>query len=1617
MIIVKTSELGIKFLKRKLPTLLSFILFCTTVFAQAPKADFTASIVAGCSPLKVDFTDVSTGSPTEWLWDLGNGTVSTNPGSASAIYTIPGTYTVKLDVKNANGEDSIIKVNYITVYAKPTVNFSASPTLGCIPLVVNFIDSSNPGSGTIQNWVWDFGDGGSPSIDQNPTHTYISSGSYNVSLFVVNSFGCQQSIIKTALVTPADSIHTDFNYSYTNICSPPTQVDFTNTTTPGTGLTYSWDFGNGSQSNLKNPSQTYNSTGSYNVRLIADNGKGCADTITKAISIGNVQAGFSLPQGVCVNEPAIMSDSSSPVAVSATWDFGDGQTGSGLTVTHTYTALGSYTVIYTANFGGCNSIITKTINVTDKPTAAFSSASVLTSCTAPLTVQFDNSSTNAVSYLWDFGDGTTSNLSTPQHTYTVVGTYSVTLIAISPGGCSDTLVIPKFVRINQPRIFGFTNLPFTGCAPATITMRGQVSSPDPITTYAWDFGDGTTSSVAVPSHTYDSVGTYNVKLTVTTNTGCSASYTLNSAVVLSPKPVAKFSASPLNACASQEVSFTDQSTGNVDAWLWSFGDGYTGNAQNPVYHYLDTGYFDVKLIVYSNGCSDTAVHKKYVYIAPPVAAFNIIGSCDTPFQKSFQDASIGAQSWNWNFGDGVTSPLPNPQHVYATNGLYNVQLIVTNGGCADTITNSTYVIKQNPSYTVTPLHSNFCKYDSIRFTAGNFDTAFTTGIRWIFGDGTGTIFSIANDTVKHKYNDTGSYNVRLILNDRNGCYDTTQLSIPVKVLGPTASFTNSLGTCADSLFTFIDQSTTDGTYPINKWIWDFGDGSVVTLPGSPFTHRYADSGIYNVQLKVFDTNGCYDSVYKAAAVIIGKPYSDFSILDTLRCTSSSVGFTEQATGLGLKYNWDFGDGTNGSGATPNHFYTKEGTYSVALTVVDTFGCTSKMTKLASVTISNPVAAFTISDSAARCTLPVQATSQSQNYNSLSWDFGDGATSILDNPFHLYTVPGVYQLQLIAKGYGECYDTAYHSVELKGPYGTFNFTNNDGCFPISVSFNATATSTVSYIWDFGDGSTNITSGNSTTYTYTTPGIFVPKLLLEDTSGCRVAIESTDTAFISGVKPKFFFNSAVGCDSSLVSFIDSSYVIPTDPMTAISWNFGDGFTSAISKPVHFFKTSGTYLVRQTVNSAAGCVATYTLPVDIVVNKAPKLLINAPDSACVNSNVSFDVNDTAKVGLLQWLWDLGNGTQTTTQNLIYVYPSSGIYSVTLTGTDPTTGCADTAQHAITILDLPPVYAGIDTSICLNTIASLNATGAVTYKWASSPTLSCTTCSNPLAAPNSTTTYYVTGNDNFGCVATDSVIVTVVKPTKISLSTTNDTLCLGSSMQIVATGAERYSWQPPTGLSDPNIGNPIASPNSSTVYTVIGSDNISCFADTMSVSILVAPLPTFDIIDTVITINVGSSYIITTASSPDVISWTWAPATGLSASNVAEPVASPKTNTTYTGTATNEFGCSVTDNVRFEVLCNNSNVYIPNTFSPNGDGRNEYFLPRGKGLFNIRSMKIFNRWGVPIFEKWNFPANTESRDAAWDGTYQGNPQPSDVYIYVIDVICENGSVLSYKGNVTLIR
>jgi gliding motility-associated-like protein len=167
--------------------------------------------------------------------------------------------------------------------------------------------------------------------------------------------------------------------------------------------------------------------------------------------------------------------------------------------------------------------------------------------------------------------------------------------------------------------------------------------------------------------------------------------------------------------------------------------------------------------------------------------------------------------------------------------------------------------------------------------------------------------------------------------------------------------------------------------------------------------------------------------------------------------------------------------------------------------------------------------------------------------------------------------------------------------------------------------------------------------------------------------------------------------------------------------------------------------------------------------------------------------------------------------------------------------------------------------------------------------------------------------------------------------------------------------------------------------------------------------------------TINVGQSITLEPSVSNDVTKVTWLQHPTIISVNGNNITARPKETTTYTATAVNAGGCKSKDDVTIFVVCNGNNIFLPNTFTPNGDGKNDVFYPRGGGLFTIKTLRIFNRWGEVMYEKSNFNANDAS--AGWNGTYKGRVLTPDVYVYTIDVLCDNNTVMTLKGNIALLQ
>lgn len=1593
--------------------MLCCLLLCTPAVHAQVKAAFSANPVEGCAPLVVQFTDASAGA-THWKWDLGNGTVSyqQNP---SVAYTQPGTYTVKLVAGNQAGDDSVVQTGYIHVYGKPDVQFAASPLQGCLPLAVQFTDQSNPVSGTITAYTWDFGDG-EISPDKNPVHTYTTVRSFNVSLTVKNSYGCKQVLQKNALVQVTDKVQASFTYAYANACQPPAVLRFTNTSAGSGELHYQWQFGDGDTSSAVSPEHTYTQAGKYAVKLVVVSASGCTDSFVQDITIGSTRADFLPAPGGCTGQPLAFANTSVPQPVSATWQFGDGQTATGIHTQHSYAAAGSYQVTLKADFGSCKDSVVKTILITDKPIAAFTESGMLTACKAPATVNFSSTAVGGTTFQWLFGDGTTATGANVSHTYLQNGHFTVTLVALNANGCSDTLVKKNLVNIGPPRITGITPLPYQGCVPASLPMELVTDGTQAITSYTWNFGDGASSSDVKPVHQYTQAGQYTVSVIVQTSAGCVDTFTLQNAVQLAAPPEAAFMADPPATCGSKAIHFTDQSTGNATEWQWNFGDGQTGSGATPQHGYKDTGYFTITLIASNNQCKDTLKKIDYIHIDGPIAKFTPSFQCDKPYLRQFNDHSIAAQNWQWNFGDGQTAAEQNPSHTYAAPGRYLVQLIVTNPSCADT-TSMTVVIADEHPVIQSPLpDGTSCRNSALQFSAAQFDASMVTAFAWTFGDG-GTAGPGSSFTqVTHTYSRPGNYTVSLAVTDVNGCVVQAKQPVSLKIFGPAASFTNTAGNCLQNGggVDFTDQSTTDGTHPVTSWQWNFGDGQTNTLTAGPFHHDYQAAGTYNVQLKITDAFGCSDSVTRKQAVVITNPKAAFVLSDSIRCSNNNIVFQNQSTGQPAAYKWSFGDGGQSTQLSPAHSYANEGVYDVWLTVSDRFGCRDSLYKPAIVTISNPRASFTLLDTFSACPpLLVQPRNTSSRFTAVSWNFDDGSSSVLGAPEHAYTQGGLFHLVLVAKGYGNCYDTTGKWVTVKGPSGHFSYTPPFACKPGAVAFKASVKNTVSMIWDFSDGTTSATRDTLLTHTYTNYGAYKPRLVMIDSSNCRVSTENADTVYIGGVKAGLHIQPGTGCDSSLFGFADASAAFYDLP-ARYRWDFGDQASAAAANTTHFYTRQGQYTVKLVVTSQKGCVDSIVQPVMVEVHKSPRMVIQAPDSVCLHAPVQFSATDTSGgAAVTAWNWNYGNGTQSKTNQTGYTYPGDGHYLATLVATN-TYGCSDTAQHAVTVMPLPRLDAGPDTILCLGQSLQMQPTGASTYLWSSSGALSCTACASPVVTPGVSTRYYIQGSSAFGCKARDSLFVEVKQPARL-FTTSTDTLCAGESVQLRARGAEQYVWQPATGLSNPAIANPVATPKESTVYQLVGTDSKHCFADTARVMIKVYPIPVFHILDSLRTLNVGSADTLHTSNSPGINRWQWTPLTGLSCGNCAEPVAMPRTTTTYMARAFNDGGCSSTDKVTIQVLCNGVNVFMPNTFSPNHDGMNDRFYPRGKGLFIVKALHIFNRWGQEVFARLNFTPNAAAD--GWDGTFQGQDAPAGIYVYMMEVICENNSVVTMKGNVALLR
>ncbi|MGB0653011.1 MAG: PKD domain-containing protein [Thermoplasmatota archaeon] len=929
-----------------------------TVLNVAPTAAFTWNPTTPTDIEDAFFSDASTdddGSVVSWSWDFGDGATSTAQDPVHA-YADNGDYTVCLTATDNDGATHQTCQTITVLNVAPVSVLSWSPTNPAVLEEVQFTDASYDVDGTIVHYNWTFGDG-AQSFDQNPTYSFLETRDYDICLVTTDNDGAQTQHCEILEVLNAPPV-ADFIWSP----DEPTDLQtpqFTDTSTDSDGNVdeWSWDFGDGATSTAQNPTHQFADNGDYTVCLTVEDDRNATDTLCQVVTVLNVgpTANFVLGSNpIDTNVQQTFTDTSTDAdgtLASWAWDFGDGTTSTTQDPTHVYTDNGQYTVCLTVTDNdGATAQRCKSAQVTNvAPAAAFSANPNPVAANAD--IAFTDLSTDSdgtiTGWSWDFGDGIVANMEAPVYQYATNGDYTVCLTATDDDGATDTACDTVTV-LNAAPVADFSWLPAPPTDLDTVDFTDLSNDPDgSITAWAWDFGDGATSSAQAPSHAFADDGDYNVCLTVTDNNDATGT-TCKLVAVLNVAPAPDFSWGPVTPTDLEDVVFSDASTdddGSVVSWSWDFGDGGASSAQDPVHVFADDGDFQVCLTATDND-GDAATHCQTVSVlnvAPTAGFLPDANPAETNAATTFADASTDddgtVMAWSWDFGDGATSTAQSPVHTFGDDGDYTVCLTVTDDdGAEDTLCELLTVLNAPPVAdflaSLNPVDTNV----QVDFTDLSSDSdGSITDWAWDFGDGATS--SLREPS--HTFTDDGDHEVCLTVTDNDGVTGVGCQTLSVLNVAPVADFAGAGGTIGTNTDVPLTDLSTDSDGTIASWAWDFGDGA--TSSDQDPVHQFADDGLYDVCLTVTDDDGATATACQTIEALNVAPDAGFSYLPVVPTTFEPVTFADASSdsdGSVVSWAWDFGDGATSTAQDPAHQFPTGGLYDVCLTVTDDDGAAS-----------------------------------------------------------------------------------------------------------------------------------------------------------------------------------------------------------------------------------------------------------------------------------------------------------------------------------------------------------------------------------------------------------------------------------------------------------------------------------------------------------------------------------------------------------------------------------------------------------------------------------------------------------------------------------------------------
>lgn len=909
-----------------------------------------------------------------YLWDFGDGTGGGGTPTPTHVYAEPGTYTVWLSVTDASGTIRSSAADSMTVIVNARPIADAGPDRVAAPgeaLTFQGTRSLDP-DGEIAAHEWDFGDGATAS-GAVVSHAFEKPGTYAVRLTVRDDTGHDEAFdhAEAAVFVNAPPVaHAGPDVA----AAPGDKIRFSAAASfdsDGTIESYRWDFSDRAEPMAgAEVIRSFEAPGVYSAQLTVTDDSGAAN----GVAVDSVRIAIN-HRPVADAGPRIVTDATTITfdgtrsldadgdPLTYAWDFGDGTTGTGAIVTHTYTTGGTYPVVLTVDDGtGLGNATARTaleVAINRAPVAV--AGENLKVCTGDIVVLDGSKSSDpegsVLRYAWDFGDGTGSEIVNPTKSYTRGGTYPVTLTVRDDAGLGNSVSTDRIaIRVDQGPV-AHAGEDILACAGTEVRFDGSRSTDidGVVNSFTWDFGDGNSGGGETPVHIYERPGDYRVFLTIEGEKAgiCSATSTDEVEVKIIEGPVAVIaapSAVPIDESVTFDGSASHMADGKITAYEWDFGDGTTASGTTATHRYAEPGTYAVALTLRSDSTSPTcqtvsARHLIRVNAAPVASAGedrHVAVGEEVVFDASAShDPDGGIVAYAWDFGDGTTATGIAVRHRYAEPGTYTATLTVrdeadlANSSAEDAIT---VIVNPAPAPAIDG-PAVACVGEEVSWRPA--DTGDGAAWRWLFGDGE----EAASIEASHAYRKTGRHSLVLVADDGKGRANSVQQYTkvvhvnqpPFAVAGPDRMV------CPGDTVRFDAGASRDLDGAIRAYRWDFGDGT--TASGVNADHVYAEPGTYTVSLTVVDDAGssCSATTDTLTVTVNAPPVADGGgdreawvggANDAILLDGTA---SRDPDGQALTYDWQIGDGGSETGALVRTTLPAAGEIPVTLTVRDASG--------------------------------------------------------------------------------------------------------------------------------------------------------------------------------------------------------------------------------------------------------------------------------------------------------------------------------------------------------------------------------------------------------------------------------------------------------------------------------------------------------------------------------------------------------------------------------------------------------------------------------------------------------------------------------------------------------